>query len=107
MYNVGGGGQIVEINEHSHVHKKIRMLCYQLELLSDMKLISDFTSFDEIKLLGKLGYITIDFKRNAVYSLGIKLTKIEWDIIKEILTYCQWLETGLNIAENRQNRVTK
>ena len=68
-----------------------------------MKLVTDFKNFEEIKLLGKLGYITIDFKRNAVYTLGIKLTKTEIDVIQDIMLYCNWLETGDRIKQNREN----
>lgn len=96
-----GGNREVELNCHSFTHKKIRALTLQLELLSDMKLVTDFKNFDEIKLLGKLGYITIDFKRNAVYTLGIKLTKTELDIIKDIMAYCSWLVTADEVRKNR------
>lgn len=95
----------MELNCHSFTHKKIRALVLQLELLSDMKLVTNFENFEDIRLLGKLGYITIDFKRNAVYTLGIKLDNKEWDIIKEILLYCNWLMNAnkLEIAQNRKN----
>lgn len=68
-----------------------------------MKLVTDFKNFEEIKLLGKLGYITIDFKRNAVYTLGIKLTKAEIDVIQDIMLYCNWLVTADEIKQNREN----
>ena len=100
MYGVGG--REVELNCHSFTHKKIRALCLQLELLSDMKLVTDFNNFTEIKFIGKLGYITIDFNRNAIYTLGIKLTKLEMDIIKDIMTYCSWLVTADEVKKNRQ-----
>ncbi len=93
----------MELNCHSFTHKKIRALTLQLEFLSDMKLVTDFKNFNEIKLLGKLGYITIDYERNAVYTLGIKLTPTEMEIVKEILLYCKWLATADDISKNRNN----
>ena len=92
------------LNKSSTIHVRIRKLCYQLELLTDMKLVTNLSEeFNEIRLINKLGYIVIDYERNAVYSLGIHLDKIQLDIVQDIILYCSWIETGDRIKRTSCN----
>ena len=83
------------LNNKSYVHVTIRKLCSQLELLTDTKLITDLGSdFNEIRFINKFGYIVIDFKHNAVFTLSNKLNEIEFHLVQDIILYCDWLEIG-------------
>lgn len=83
------------LNNHSFVHLQIRKLCSQLEFLAGMKLVTDINGeFNDIRLINNVGYITIDWKKNACYTLSHHLNDIEIELVKTIMLYLNWLETG-------------
>jgi hypothetical protein len=83
------------LNKYSYVHLQIRKLSSQLEVISGMKLITDFDNeFVEVRFMNTLGYIVIDWRRNAIYTLSHSLNAVEMEIVKDIMLYCDWLETG-------------
>lgn len=85
----------MKLNTTSYVHVTIRQLCLQLELLSGMKLITELCEeFDEIRFIDKYGYIVIDYKKEACFTLSHRITKKETDTISDLMTYLKWLETG-------------
>lgn len=92
------------LNKYSYLHLNIRKLSSQLEAISGMKLITDFDNeFVEVRFMNTLGYIVIDFRRNAVYTLSHKLDLVEKEIVEQILIYCRWLELGENIKRGVKN----
>ena len=99
----------MRLNSTSFVHQQIRKLCFQLELLSGMKLVTDLSDeFYEIRFTFKLGYIVIDYRKNACFVISHRLTKEEVATIDDIMTYCNWLELGDNLIENlRRERYEK
>lgn len=85
----------MKLNTTSYVHVTIRQLCLQLELLSGMKLITELSEeFDEIRFIDKYGYIVIDYKKEACFTLSHRITKKETDTISDLMIYLKWLETG-------------
>ena len=83
------------LNETSYVHKTIRKLCSQLEILTSTKMITDLShEFKDIKLIDKYGYIIIDYQKETIKTLSNKLDPVEFKIIQEIIDYCNWLEIG-------------
>ena len=90
----------MKLNKSSYVHISIRKMCLQLELLADMKMITDLSDdFTEIKFINKLGYILIDYRNEACFTLSHHLTKLEMSIIEDIMLYCNWLELGIRVNE--------
>lgn len=95
----------MKLNNTSYAHVTIRKLCFQLELLSGMKLVTDLSEeFDEIRFINSFGYIVIDYKRNACFTLSHKLDKKEMATIDDITLHCQWLEIGRKWTEERKRR---
>lgn len=95
----------MKLNNHSHVHVTIRKLCLQLEMLSEMKLITDLSDdFYEVRFVDKFGYIVIDWRKKACFSLSHKLTPKEMAVINDITIYLNWLEIGENVMRERRNR---
>jgi len=91
----------MRLNEYSHCHKRIRLLCFQLAQLTGMSLATDLSKdFQEIKFQNELSYIVIDFKNEVIFSMSYHLANIELDTAQDILLYCSWLYTGEQI-ENR------
>lgn len=83
------------LNETSYVHKKIRTLCGQLEILTNTKLITDLgNNFTDIKFVDKYGYIIIDYKKEIIYTLANNLEPVPFEIVKDIVLNCNWLEIG-------------
>lgn len=81
------------LNETSYVHKKIRTLCGQLEILTNTKLITDLGfEFDKIQFINEFGYIIIDYKKEIIYTLANNLEPVPFGIVKDIVLYCNWLE---------------
>lgn len=96
---------MIKLNNTSYVHVTIRKLCLQLELLSGMKLITDLNEeFEQIRFINSIGYIVIDFEKNACFTLSHKLDKKEMATINDIMLYCQWLETGRKYEEEKRRR---
>lgn len=86
------------LNYTSYAHLKIRKLCSQLEFLSELALITNLDEeFVELRFMSKIGYIIIDYRNEAVFTLSHKLTEIEFEICSELMVQCNWLETGENI----------
>lgn len=81
------------LNKYSYAHLKIRKLSAQLEAISGMKLITDFDNeFVEVRFMNTLGYIVIDWRRNAVYTLSHKLNPVELNIVDNLMVHLNWLE---------------
>lgn len=94
----------MKLNNTSHVHLLIRKKCLQLELLTNMKLITDLNGeFVEIRFMNKLGYIVIDFRKNKCFALCHKIMPVEWQLIEDILIYCNWLEMGEKYSNYGRN----
>lgn len=88
----------MKLNEKSYVHVKIRGLCLQLELLSDMKMITNLDEeFQEIRFIDKLGYIIIDYNNEACFILSHRMDPKEWQTVQDIILYCNWLEAGKKV----------
>ena len=94
----------MRLNEHSAVHVRIRKCCQQIELLANMKLVTDLSQeYDQIRFVNKLGYIHIDYRNETCFTLGIHLNDLELQIVKDIMLFNNWLETG----EKIQNKIHK
>ncbi len=86
------------LNRTSYTHLSIRKLCSQLELLSGMSLITNLDEeFVELRFMNKYGYIVIDWRKNAIFTLSHKLVPVEYEIATTLIVYCDWLEVGENI----------
>lgn len=97
----------MKLNTTSYVHKKIRLLCFQLQQITEMRLITDLNAnFNEIQFVGKLSYIIIKYKRKACFALGHHITKVEWQTIQDIMLYLDWLETGKKYQKKCYKNVT-
>lgn len=93
----------MKLNTNSYVHKLIRDLCLKLELKTDMKLITDLSEeFTQIRFVKTLGYITIDYRRKAFYTLGHKVDKAELQMIEEIIIYLRFLDVGNRYADEKR-----
>lgn len=83
------------LNNSSYVHISIRKICSQLELLSGMTFITDLDNeFVELRFMNKYGYIVINWRKNAIFTLGYKLDQVELDLAYTLMIYCNWLEIG-------------
>lgn len=92
----------MKLNNQSYCHKRIRLLCFQLEALTDMKLVTNLSEeFDQVRFVGRLGYLIINFERNVCFALSHKITKDEQKVIEDIVVSLQWLETGRKIEKER------
>ena len=90
----------MHLNNTSYVHKLIRRNCSQIEALAGMKMVTNLSEeFEQIQFLNKLGYIIIDYQKNAILSLSHKMTDIELGLAKDIIMYLDWLETGKKVKE--------
>ena len=95
----------MKLNNSSFVHVTIHKLCLQIELLSGMKLVTDLNDdFYEIRFVNAYGYIVIDWRRNACFSLSHKVDKKQMEAIQDIMLYCRWLEIGDEVKEERKRR---
>ena len=89
------------LNTTSHVHKQIRLLCYQLEQFTGLQMITNLENeFEEVQFKGKLSYIIVNWKEESIYVLSHKITKDEMQTLEDIVLYLSWLETGKKV-ENR------
>ena len=85
----------MRLNKTSYVHVTIRKLCQLLAYLTSMELTTDLTEeYNEIRFVGKLSYLTIDWSNKVCYAMSHRITKEEQAIIEEIMLYNNWLETG-------------
>lgn len=88
------------LNNHAFVHKKIRILCYKLEEISGLKLVTNLNrNMVEIKLSGSYAHIIIDYRNSAILVLNHKLTDQEMLIIEDIMIYMNWLEVGEKVSK--------
>ena len=95
----------MKLNETSYVHKTIRKLCNQLELLTDTKMITNLSeNFNEIEFIDKYGYIILDYKKMRILTLSNKLGEVKFRIAEDILDYCDWLEVGNKYVKNQCNK---
>ena len=98
----------MKLNNTAYGHKNIRLLCYQFQLLSGLKLMTNLSEdFEEIRFMNELSYIVIDFKRNACYTMSYAMDENEWQTVQDILLYTSWLYIGQNwerLAIQRERR---
>lgn len=82
----------MKLNDTAYVHKEVRNLCSQFELVSGMKLITNLSEeFEEVRFLDKYGYVIIDFWEGSFYVLSHRLTYIELRLLIDIKIDLQWL----------------
>ena len=90
------------LNNTAYAHKQIRLLLYQLEILSGMQLITNVEEeFEQIRLIDKYGYIIINYKKNACFTLSHTMSPDEWKTVQDIMLYLSWLEIGLKYEKER------
>ena len=90
----------MKLNNTSYCHKRIRLLCYQLEALTGMKQQTNLSEeFETVKFQNELGYIIIDHNKSACFTLGHHLDEKEWQTVEDIILYLQWLETGRRVEK--------
>lgn len=95
----------MKLNDYSYVHKKIRLLCYQLGTITNTQLITDLSKeFDRIVFIDRYGYIIINYHDNTIATLCNRLGNKELDIIEDIMSNCDWLETGNKYAKKPCNK---
>lgn len=93
------------LNETSYVHKTIRKLCSQLEVMTETKMMTDLGSeFKDIRFVDKYGYIIVDYKKEVIKTLSIKLDPVEFKIVEDIIDYCNWLEIGEKYSKKLCNK---
>lgn len=101
----------LKLDNTSYVHKQSRLLCLQLELLTNLKCITNLSEeFHEIRFKNELSYIVIDFKREAVYTMSYELDDKEWQTVDDILLHTTWLYIGYNYEElalKRERRIKR
>lgn len=104
----------MRLNNVSYAHKQIRLLCFQLERITGLKLKTDLSeNFEEIRFENELSYIIIDFKNYAYFTLSYNLDAKEEATIEDILTHTSWLYIGYNferlakLRERKQKRTEK
>lgn len=98
----------MKLNNTSYVHKQIRLLCFQLEQLSGLKLITDLSEeFTQIRFMNSLSHITLDLKHEACFTLSHILTKTELQTIQDINLYTQWLLTGERYYKRKRIKMKK
>lgn len=96
----------MKLNQYNYVHKKIRAMSYLLEQSTGLKLITNFDrEFSQIQFLSNYSSITIDFEKDAIFIMMIKLTKEEKWLVEDILLYTRWLYTGNKYTQNRVTRL--
>lgn len=94
----------MKLNTTSYCHKTIRKLCLQLQLLSGTELLTNLDEeFNEIRFINKVGYIIIDYNNQVCFTLSHKIDHIEWQTIKDIILYCNWLEIGREYQERNKS----
>lgn len=82
----------MKLNNTSYVHKRIRLLCFQLEQFSGLKLVTNLSEeFKEVKFMNPLSYIVLDYKNEVIFSMCYKMSNTELKIAEEIILYCGWL----------------
>ena len=87
----------MKLNNTAYCHKQIRLLCYQLQTFTGLKLMTNLSEeFDEVRFMNELSYIVIDFERNACYTMSYAMDENEWQTVKDILLFTRWLYIGQN-----------
>lgn len=95
----------MKLNNTSYVHKEIRKLCQQLEVISGLKLVTNLDEeIDKISFYNEFGYIILDYKKQACFTLSHKMNDIEWTICKKVMISLEWLDYGNNYLEERKRR---
>ena len=94
----------MKLNNSSYGHVRVRKLCKILEDSTEMTLVTNLDEeFEEIRFVGKFGYIIIDYKKEACFTLGIHVNCLEWEYIREIMIYLNFFEIG-RVYEERRRR---
>lgn len=94
----------MKLNHTSYVHVKIRQICQRLEKATGMKLITDLEQeFEILRFLSPLSYMTIDWQKQAYFTMSHHLTTEEEQEVQDLILYLDWLETGRRIQEQQGN----
>lgn len=95
----------MKLNNTSYLHKQIRKLCSQLEIISGLKLVTSLDEdIDKISFYNEFGYIILDYKKQACFTLSHKVSEVEWTIARQILISLEWLDFGNKYIEERRRR---
>lgn len=95
----------MRLNNHSYVHKKIRILCYAIEQSTNLKLITNFDNdFSDIRFMSRYSYLTIDYLHNTIFAMCIKLDKKQIEIIDDIITMLNWITIGETISKQKHSK---
>lgn len=90
----------MRLNNFSHVHKRIRKLCYYIETVTGLKLVNSLDDeFTTLLFCNALSYIRIEYDLNAYATLNYRLCKKDIEIIEEIIILLRWLDIGGRINE--------
>ena len=85
----------MELNTYNYCHKKTRQLLYLIEQKTHTKLDTDLSNFEQIRFVGNMNYLIIDYKNRRYLTLNLKLTDQVKQIVEEIISNLEWLENGL------------
>lgn len=82
----------MKLNKTSYLPVKVRVLCQKLECSTGMKLITNLSEeFEDVRFKGKISYVIIAFKEQAIYTLSHSLTKDEMAMIEDIIIYLRFM----------------
>lgn len=98
----------MKLNNYSYVHILIRQLCFRLEKSSGLPLRTSLSDeFSEIRFENDFSHIIINFKKEICFTLSHKLTNQEFEMIKDIMLYYNWLRIGNEYRINRIKKMNK
>lgn len=95
----------MRLNNISHVHKRIRTLCYYIEVVTGLKLVNSLDDeFSTLLFCNNLSYLRIDYEHNVYATLNYKLKKADIDVVEEIIILLNWLDIGgkINATNTKQ-----
>ena len=76
----------MRLNNSSYVHKRIRKLCYYIEIVTGLKLVNSLDDeFSTLLFCNSLSYLKIDHQLNVYATLNYKLKKAEVEAVEEII----------------------
>lgn len=84
----------MKLNKTSYTHVQIRTLCQILEQTTGTKLVTNLDEeFEELRFVGRISYIVIDYQKKAIFTLSHHLTEHELNIAQDIIIYLRFLYT--------------
>lgn len=105
------GENRLKLNNFSYCHRQIRLLCYEFETKTSLKLRTELSeNFNDIRFSNEVSYVIIDFRKENWRIMSYKLQAEEWQILQDIMLYCVWLYIGekwmsnLSKKQNKQKR---